>query len=75
MLSPPYTQPSHIVYRLAEKWAIIKLMWFYLMPYTEPPVNFREDNSVILGDINLRLFDRERRILCITVSWTSLNSP
>ena len=38
----------------------MKLMWFHLMPYTELPEDFREENPGIWVDINSRLFDPER---------------
>ena len=38
----------------------MKLMWFHLMPYTELPDDFRENNPGIWVDINSNLLDPKR---------------
>jgi hypothetical protein len=39
----------------------MKLMWFHLMPYTELPDDFREQNPSVWVDIHSSLFDPTRR--------------
>jgi alkanesulfonate monooxygenase SsuD/methylene tetrahydromethanopterin reductase-like flavin-dependent oxidoreductase (luciferase family) len=38
----------------------MKLMWFHLMPYTELPDDFREQNPSVWVDIHSKLFDPKR---------------
>ena len=38
----------------------MKQLWFHLMPYTELPDDFREQNPSVWVDIHSRLFDPER---------------
>ena len=38
----------------------MKVLWFHLMPYTELPDDFRENNHSVWVDIDAKLFDPER---------------
>jgi hypothetical protein len=38
----------------------MKPMWFHLMPYTEPPADFRDSNPSVWVDIHSSLFDPRR---------------
>ena len=38
----------------------MKFLWFHLMPYTELPDDFRENNHSVWVDIDAKLFDPER---------------
>ena len=39
---------------------MMKVLWFHLMPYTELPDDFRENNHSVWVDIDAKLFDPER---------------
>ena len=38
----------------------MKVLWFHLMPYTELPVDFRDNHHSVWVDIDSKLFDPER---------------
>ena len=38
---------------------MMKVLWFHLMPYTELPDDFRENNHSVWVDIDAKLFDPE----------------